>query len=106
MATTTESTRHVETMIAAISLCLGAALFLLGFPMSVIAWHWLSLTWAYCGVAVTFCASMYFATKGARSFGSAVLRGAAIAIVVSVASYMHYVAWLTDCFVGLSDISF
>ena len=87
--------RTTDNLAVAIVLCLSAAFGLLGLPMTVYARHPVTLTLGYVGIAGGFCASMYYAVKGARSPVSAVMRSVAISIVAGLASYAHHSLWMT-----------
>lgn len=64
--------------------------------MTVFARHSFTLTLCYLGIAGTFCASVYYAVKGARSRESAIMRSVGIAIVAGLASYVYHSVWLTN----------
>jgi hypothetical protein len=85
-----------ENVIVAVALFCGATFFLFGLPMTMFAWHWSTLTLAYCGIAATFGVSAYFAMRASRTRLTATGCCLTVIALAFVVGYGYYWLWLTN----------
>jgi hypothetical protein len=64
--------------------------------MTVFAWHWSTLTLAYCGIVATFGVSAFFAMKASRTRLTTIGCCLAVIALACVVGYGYYWLWLTN----------